>query len=131
MKDIYYCFHCYGRNEHPSGRCVHCGDEISAPADITYDERLIWSLRHPDPDRAMVAARTLGARGTKGAVPALRQAVLDPPDPYVAAKALQSLVQIEGIEAERSMLEDLVGGDSFIVALAARNALANGDEGTG
>jgi hypothetical protein len=123
MDDIYYCFHCYGRNDRPSGTCVHCGREIAVPAGASYDERLIWALRHPDPDRAGVAAGILGERRAVVAVPALRCVVRDPPDAYVAARALQSLIAIAGVDAERELLEEVAAGDSFIPATVAQRAL--------
>jgi len=47
----------------------------------------------------------------------------------VAAKALQSLVAIAGVDSERELLEEVAAGDSFIPATVARRALTAGDEG--
>ena len=107
MSTHYRCWHCYGSNSQPTGRCPHCGEEIAAPPDVSYDERLAWTLRHPDPDRAMMAARVLGVRRAYSAAPQLL-GVRDPPDPYVGAEALRSLIAIQGAEALHALLR---GGD--------------------
>jgi len=59
---MYWCFYCYGVNAVDGGPCAHCGRPIESPAGLSYHERLIWALGHPDGDRAITAARTLGAR---------------------------------------------------------------------
>ncbi len=120
----YWCFHCYGLNPVSSGRCVHCGEPIEAPASISYDERLIWTLRHPDGDRAVLAARTLGEHRVMSAEPALRSVITAGSDPFLAAEALRSLVKIKGRESTRDLLEQLADGGSFMVAEVARRALS-------
>jgi HEAT repeat protein len=119
----YRCWHCYGTNSDPAGGCAHCGEKIAAPPDASYDERLAWALRHPDPDRAMMAARVLGERRAESAAPHLLGVVRDPPDPYVGAEALRSLIAIQGAEALHPLLEELARKESFLLAGVARQAL--------
>jgi hypothetical protein len=119
-----WCFHCYGLNAAQSGPCVHCGRPIEPPASISYDERLIWTLGHPDGDRALIAARTLGEHRVTSAEPALRSVIATGSDPFLAAEALRSLIKIEGAEPIRGLLQELSGSESFMVAEVARRALA-------
>lgn len=119
----YWCFHCYGLNSVSSGPCVHCGKSIEPPGSISYDERLIWTLHHPDGDRAVLAARTLGEHHVLSAEPALRSVIAAGSDPFLAAEALRSLVKIKGPESIRGLLEELADSDSFMVAEIARRAL--------
>ena len=126
IRDLYACFRCYRRNVRPGGRCRHCGGEIAPPDGLSFDDLLVWTLRHPDPDRAMIAARALGRRRARSAVHALRRVVDDPPDPYVGAKALESLVAIRGIEEERELVERVAAEGPVILAAAARRALTDG-----
>lgn len=121
---MYWCFHCYGLNAAESGPCVHCGRPIEAPASISYDERLIWTLGHPDGVRALIAARTLGEHRVRGAGPALRSVIATGADPFLAAEALRSLIKIDGAEAIRGLLEELSGSEPFMVAEVAKRALA-------
>jgi hypothetical protein len=128
MAIAYHCFQCYGANPVASGRCVHCGGEIAAPPGASYDERLAWTLHHPDPDRAITAARILGERRAGSAAGALRDVVREPPDPFLAAEALRSLVAIEGPSEIRPLLEQVAAAESFLPAQVAREALQSLEE---
>lgn len=87
MPPRHWCFHCYGINAAARGTCVHCGQAIEAPESLSFDERLIWALGHPDGDRAMLAAQTLGRRHAHAATPALRAVAERGADPFLAARA--------------------------------------------
>jgi len=123
----YYCFACYRLNYAPSGPCQHCGREVAAPAEISFDAQLIWALHHPDADRATLAARTLGARRCAEAAAALEEVVLNPPDPFLGAEALRSLVAIKGVAELAPMLRDLSRDGPLLLAVVARGALAGVD----
>jgi hypothetical protein len=93
---VFWCFHCYAVNDHPSGPCRACGKPVEAPAGLSLVASLIWALRHPDGDRAIVAAQTLGRLKAHESIPALRAAAETGPDVYLRAAALRSLITIEG-----------------------------------
>ncbi len=76
-----------------------------------------------DGDRAVLAARTLGDLRLREASPALAELIRQDRDPYLAAQALRSLIEIEGIEPLRPLLIELAGCDSFMVARIASRAL--------
>ena len=57
---MYWCFHCYAVNDHPAGPCDACGQPVEAPPGLTRTDGLAWALRHPDGDRAVLAAKALG-----------------------------------------------------------------------
>ncbi len=59
---MHWCYYCYVVNPGSTGPCIGCGRPVEGPSDLSYDDRLIWTLRHPDGDRAVLAAQT-GARG--------------------------------------------------------------------
>ena len=121
---MFWCFHCYAVNDHPSGPCRACGQPVEAPAGLPYADRLIWTLRHPDGDRAVVAAKTLGRLQARESVPALREAVEAGPDILLRAEALRSLIVIEGVEPLRPWLEALSRDAPFNVRAIAQEALA-------
>lgn len=120
---MYWCFCCYGLNREPHGRCVHCGGAIEHPPGLSYNDQLVWALGHPDGDRAALAAQTLGRRRICSALPALRKTVQEGHDPYVAAAALRSAVQIAGSDELRPWLEQLAGCDSFMIRAVAQRSL--------
>jgi HEAT repeat protein len=121
---MHWCYSCYAVNPDPSGPCVRCGHPIEGPADQSYDDRLIWALGHPDGDRAVLAAQTLGARGVRSALPALRRAVDADRDPYLAVAALRGAIAIAGSDELRAWLEELTRSESFMVREVAQQALA-------
>jgi HEAT repeat protein len=120
---VFWCFHCYALNDHPSGPCGACSKPVEAPASVSWIDSLIWALRHPDGDRALVAAQTLGTLKAHESVPALRAAAEDGTDIYIRAEALRSLIAIEGAEALRPWLKALSRDSPFNVRDIAREAL--------
>ena len=126
---MYWCFACYALNPLSRGACVRCGEPVEGPADLSYDDRLIWALGHPDGDRAVVAAQTLASRRTRRALPALRGAAVEESrDPFLAVAALRGAIPtIAGTEELRGWLEQLADDGSFMVQAVAKQAI--GDRG--
>lgn len=120
---MHWCFHCYGVNAQAQGACVHCGQWIEAPRGESFEQRLIWALEHPDGDRAILAARTLGVRRVREAIPGLRRLVTAGKDPYLAREALRSVIAIEGVDPLREWLLDVAAGESSMLSAVARAAL--------
>jgi HEAT repeat protein len=120
---VFWCFHCYALNDHPDGPCGTCGKPVEAPAGLSWVDSLIWALRHPDGDRALVAAQTLGRLRALARVPALREAVEAGNDIYVRAEALRSLIAIQGAGSLRPWLSALSHDAPFNVREIAREAL--------
>ena len=85
---------------------------------------LVWALGHPDGDRAVLAAQSLGVRRVRSALPALRRAVEEDRDPYLAVAALRGAVAIAGRDELRGWLEQLARSESFMVREVAQRALA-------
>lgn len=120
---MFWCFHCYAVNDHPSGPCDVCGEEVAAPAGLSLVSALTWALRHPDGDRALVAARVLGRLRATESVPALREAAEAGRDVYLRAEAVRSLVTIEGPGPLRQWLDGLGRTGPVTVRTVAREAL--------
>lgn len=121
---MHWCFHCYGLNNEPCGTCIHCGESIQRPPGLSYNDQLIWTLDHPDGDRAVLAARTLGRQHVDAALPALRRAVNARRDPYLASAALRSAIEIAGADELRPWLQELSHCDAFMLSTIAQRALA-------
>jgi hypothetical protein len=120
---MFWCFHCYAVNDHPAGPCDVCGQPVEAPADLSYVEGLIWALHHPDGDRAVLAAETLGKLRARQAVPALRAVAGSGRDIYLRNAALRSVLAIEGAGSLGSWLEELSRCAPFSVRAIAQQAL--------
>lgn len=119
----FWCFHCYAVNDRPAGRCDACGQPVEPPAGLAWTDRLVWALRHPDGDRAVLAANTLGRLRAHDSVPRLRETVESGRDIYLRAAALRSLIAIEGASALRPWLDELSRSAPFNVRAVARCAL--------
>ena len=125
---MYWCFHCYAVNRDAHGPCVRCGQPVESPPGLSYDDRLVWALGHPDGDRAVLAAQTLGARRVRPALPALCRVVDEGRDPFLAVAALRSAIAIAGSDELWGWLEQLARRDSFMVRAVAEQALARDEE---
>ncbi|HUA03218.1 MAG TPA: HEAT repeat domain-containing protein [Solirubrobacteraceae bacterium] len=121
---MHWCYHCYALNPGPTGPCVRCRRPVDGPPDLSFDDRLIWALGHPDGDRAVMAAQTLGVRRVTSALPALRRAVEEDRDPYLAVAALRGAIAIAGPDQLRDWLEELAHSESFMVRDVAQRAIA-------
>jgi hypothetical protein len=120
---VYWCFHCYAVNRRATGACVRCGRPVAPPPGLSYDDRLVWTLGHPDGDRAILAAGALGVRRARSAMPALRRVVDNGTDPFLAAAALESAIAIADPGELDDWLQSLADADAFMVRRIARAAL--------
>lgn len=121
---MYWCHYCYAVNPRAAGSCIRCGQPVEGPPGRSFDDQLVWALGHPDGDRAVLAAQTLGVRRVQSALPALRRVVAEDRDPYLAVAALRSAIAIAGRDELRGWLEQLTQTDSFMVRGEAQRALA-------
>lgn len=121
----HYCWRCYAANPEPAGRCRSCGGAVEQPATATWTDQLIWALGHPLPGRQMIAAQILGQRRELRAAAPLR-ALVGTADPFLAARALDSLVLIVGAAPLRDLLDELARTGSPVVSYVARRALERG-----
>ena len=120
---MFWCFHCYAVNDHPNGPCEVCGKPVESPAGLSWVDSLIWTLHHPDGDRALIAAATLGRLRARESIPALYEVAEAGADIYLRAQALRSLIAIEGVEPLRSWLDALRRDAPFNLRDIAREAL--------
>lgn len=121
---MHWCHYCYAVNPRAGGPCIRCGQPVEGPLGRSFDDQLVWALGHPDGDRAVMAAQTLGVRGVRSALPALRRVVDEDRDPYLAVAALRSAIAIAGRDELRGWLEQLAQSESFMLREEAQRALA-------
>jgi HEAT repeat protein len=58
---IHYCPHCWMEIPPEAERCPHCG-ELTDDSDLPFVDRLLGTLRHPEPTRAGLAIDLLAER---------------------------------------------------------------------
>jgi len=101
----------------PLPRCA--ADLTGPPRD--FEESLIRALRHPLPDRRLLAAEILGARRAHAALPRLIQLVEEGDDPYLMAEAVTALARI-GDPAALAVVRQ-IAQDSPVVARPGTSSL--------
>jgi hypothetical protein len=72
----------------------------------------------------MIAAEVLGRRRERSSIVPLRSLVMTSTDPYLAAQALESLVEIEGAEVLHDFLLELSTSAAVQVRNVAQEALS-------
>jgi HEAT repeat protein len=89
-----YCLECFAECGPDDRICPSCGRELD-PSERSYERKLILALSHRLPDRRLMAARILGERRSRAAVPALERLALAGDDPYLQAEAARALRTID------------------------------------
>ena len=121
---MYWCFHCYAGQPAIQRPMCSLRTGVEGPPGRSSEDQLVWALGHPDGDRAVLAAKTLGVRRVRAALPALRRVVDDGTDPFLAWKRFAARSRFAGRDELRGWLEGLAESDSFMVSAVARHALA-------
>jgi HEAT repeat protein len=119
----FYCWHCYAAQPSEAGACPTCGQPIAAPPGTSWTQQLLWSLQHPLVERRMLAIAALAALGERAAVEPLTELATKAADPYLAARAVQALMHIEGVEPIRPLLTHLLRDGPAPVREVVRRAL--------
>jgi hypothetical protein len=116
----WYCPDCFAEVEQQNGDCPRCGADLGSPAG-DFEEQLIRALRHPLPDRRLLAAQILGQRGARGAIPSLIEITEQADDPYLVAEATVALARI-GDPAGLAVVDRMARAGPAVARAAARTA---------
>ena len=117
----WYCPDCFAEVEQQTEQCPRCGADLANDAS-DFEEQLIRALRHPLPDRRLLAAQVLGQRGAHRAVPHLIGIVEEADDPYLVAEATMALAKI-GDPAGLAVVDQMARRGHAVGRAAARAAL--------
>ncbi len=124
---VHFCWSCYAQLPGLSRLCPRCGGPTEPPADATQVQLQLWSLGHPLVGRRMIALAALerspAAAGDSTVVEAVR-ALVNSADPYLAARALQSLHALAGADSWDVVQRAAEEGSSAPVRRVARDLLA-------
>ena len=91
---VWFCPACWHEVPPDAGACPACGYDLADYAALSYDERLLLSLRHPVRECRMVALAVLGRRRYAPAVPVLREILACEPDYFFIREAVDALDRI-------------------------------------
>ncbi len=103
----FYCPNCWKEIPEETIRCPACGTDIPHFwSSLSYEDKLIHALGHPEPTTVIRAAWILGERKTTRAVPSLIHLIGRTKDPYIIREAARTLAKI-GTPPSRKALEQL------------------------
>lgn len=120
---VYYCPSCWAEILDVP-KCPACGADVQRLSHEAYEEKLIRSLRHPEPTVPIRAATILGELRSQVAVELLIELVSSSPDPYIQEAGVTALGRIGNGQAI-SHLRRWSSDRALRVRLAAEQALRN------
>lgn len=100
---IRYCTVCWAENRYQAEQCDRCGAPLAASDEADYVDSLITALHHPEASTPVRAALILGRIKDPRAIGPLRLLALNPPDPYIAAAAVEALAAFDGQEVSQTL----------------------------
>jgi HEAT repeat protein len=119
-----YCSTCWAVNLLGANVCDQCGASLSETEAILYDQKLMRALHHPVPDAREMAARLLGQRRDRQALPVLMARLLEETDTGVLCAIGQALGQLGDCRAVAALAKCLAQSNALVVALTIVDALA-------
>jgi HEAT repeat protein len=90
----WFCPRCGAEVEQGSSACRACGADLQSADQADYEQKLIWALDSTLPETRLMAARILGERGARRAVPRLVDLAAEDVDPYLKAEVVHALGRI-------------------------------------
>lgn len=119
----YYCPECWQVIAGTEECCPYCGYALTQSETLSFEEKLIQALRHPIPERRLLAIQILGQLGSQAALPEL-EFLLDNErhDIYVLRETLVALSKIQGSRSQE-VLQKAAGHPLPIIRKLAKRLL--------
>lgn len=117
-RPTFFCPQCWTEISESAGGCPHCGYDLSSYERLSYEEKLILSLKHPIRENRMMAIQLLGNLKSEKAVVALECMLESEEDFYVLRETIHALAGIGGAESMR-IIRGLRNHPSRLVRIAA------------
>lgn len=119
----FFCPQCWNEIEEDTEQCPHCGFDLRQLPTLSYDERLVLSLRHSVAEYRLTAARILGQRGAVAALPAFQRIIETEHDYYLLREVLYALLNIKD-PLSAALLQQATEHPSQLVSQLARELSA-------
>ncbi len=124
MPLIQFCSNCWAESLFGATVCDRCGTPFSETEPIFYDQKLMRALHHPVPETREMAARLLGQRRDRHALPVLMSRLLEETDIGVLCAISTALAQLGDCLAVTALAKLLALPQALVVALTVVDALA-------
>lgn len=96
---IFFCPQCWEEIPESALDCPHCRYDLSSYERLSYEEKLILSLRHPVRENRMMAIRLLGELKSEGALAALESVLESEEEFYVLRQTIYALAKMGNAES--------------------------------
>ena len=119
----FYCPNCWREVQEDTTICPACGTDIpSFWHSMSYEEKLIHALKHPEPTTVMRSVWLLGEMKVAPAVPTLISLAEQTKDLYILREIVRTLAKID-TEACRQALTRLTRHPATMIRREAENLL--------
>jgi HEAT repeat protein len=119
-----FCPGCWAENLLDAATCEQCGAMFVPGEPVFYDHKLMRSLAHPIPETREMAARLLGQRRNRQALPVLQARLCEETDIGALCAISRALGQLGDCQAVAALAGRLAQPGSLVVALTIVDALA-------
>ncbi len=119
----FYCPNCWRRVREDTVLCPHCGFDLSKIETLSYDEKLLLSLKHSVSEYRITAARILGQHGTVSALPEFKRIIETEHDYYLLKEVLYALLNIQD-PMSMELMQEATKHSSQLVSRLALELLA-------
>jgi HEAT repeat protein len=104
----YYCPKCWAEIGADTTVCPHCGYLMTDFKKLSYEEKLLLTLKHPILDNRMIAVQSLGNLGSQQALPMFAEILADlDADVFVLREVLEALAKIDHPQSRELLKEAL------------------------
>lgn len=122
MASHFFCPNCWKEIDARAIVCPHCKYDTAEFASLPFEEKLIYTLRHPVRENRMMAIRLLGEMRSKAALSSFAAMLETEEDFYVIRVIIVALEKI-GNEESRDMIRRLKTHTSRLVRKAAEGTV--------
>jgi HEAT repeat protein len=124
MPLVRFCPECWAENLMEAATCEQCRAPLVSGEPVLYDQKLIRALTHPVPEMREMAARLLGQRRDRHALPVLQARLLEEADIGVLCAISRALGHLGDCQAVAALTRRLAQPNALVVALTIVDALA-------
>lgn len=114
MPTRFYCPNCWNEVAEGTRICPYCGFDLSSYDILSYEEKLLLSLKHPIRENRMIAIQLLGKLKSRAALPVFESILDSERDFYVIREIIFALIKIDD-EKSRALLSKLKRHKSTLI----------------
>ncbi len=119
----FFCPECWGEVTENQSHCPSCGNAYKDFSKVSYEDKLIAALSHPDQDRQVVAAQVLGYKQSIKALPHFEKILQTENKNYVLIKTILESLSIIDHPLSLQLIHNVSENSTGIIRNTAYNLL--------